>query len=53
MVYVVYSGTCMVVCGTNKPLARQIWAGLGGKNDILKLMRKFLALTETLSEKES
>ena len=33
---VVYSGTCMVVCGANRLLVRQIWAGLGGKDDILK-----------------
>ena len=36
VVCIVYSGTCMVVCGANKPLVRQIWAGLGGNNDILK-----------------
>ena len=33
---VVYSGTCVVVCGANKPLVRQVWVDLGGNNDILK-----------------
>ena len=32
---VVHSGTCMVVCGANKRLVRQVWADLGGNNDIL------------------
>ena len=33
---VVYSGTCMLVCGASKPLVRRIRAGLGGNYDILK-----------------
>ena len=39
-----YSGTCIAVCGANKPLARQIWADLDGSNDILEQGRNILAL---------